>query len=151
MKLHRNEQGLLRGDLEYDVGFPATVNAEITPVLYPCSNCGSISFHVVVVQPTGLGFKLPFFKKPLVTTSKDFGLVCNDCTCTSGITGRGFVALLERRVVPRMICDAIDRFYESVPNAPKAYTAGFTSFIIAQFDGDADLLASFLSVYSREK
>lgn len=150
MKLHRNEQGLLRGDLEYDVGFPATVKPEITPIVYPCSNCGSLSLHVVIEQPTGLGFKLPFARKPLATTGKDFGLICNACTCTTGITGRRLVDMLERRVVPRQICEAIDRYFETVPDAPKAYTSGFAAFVAQQFEGDTDLLASFLSVYSRE-
>lgn len=150
MKLHRNEQGLLRGDIQYDVGFPATVKPEITPIVYPCANCGAISFHVVIEQPTGVGLKLPFARKPLATTGKDFGLICNDCTCTTGITGRRLVDMLERRIVPRQICEAIDRYYESVADAPKAYTAGFAAFVADQFDGDSDLIASFLSVYSRE-
>lgn len=151
MKLHRNEQGLLRGDLQYDVGFPATVKPEITPVVYPCSSCGMLTFHVVVEQPTGLGIKLPFARKPLATTGRDYGLVCNSCTTTTGITGRRFLEMLERRIVPREICNAIDRFLEAIPNAPKAYTGGFTAFMLQQFQqGDPDLISSFVSVYSAE-
>ena len=150
MKIHRNEQALLRGDLEYDFVFPATVKPEITPILYPCPNCGSLSLHIVIEQPTGLAIKLPFSRKPLATTGKDFGLICNDCTCTTGITGRRLVELLERRVVPRQICEAIDRYFETVPDAPKAYTSGFAAFVAQQFQGNSDLLASYLSVYSRE-
>jgi hypothetical protein len=149
MKLHRNEQGLLRGDLQYDVGFPATVKPEIAPVVYPCANCGTLTFHVVVEQPTGLGIKLPFARKPLATTGKDYGLVCNSCTSTTGITGRHLIEMLERRVVPRDICAAIDRFLEGIPNVPNAYAEGFTAFMAQQFEGESDLVATFVSVYSR--
>ena len=150
MKPQRNEQGLLRGDLQYDVGFPATVKPEITPVLYPCPSCGSLTFHVVAEQPTGLAIKLPFSRKPLVSTGKEFGLVCNNCTATTGISGRRFVEKLERRIVPREICAVVDRFLEVTPGAPKAYADGFASFIGQIFEGNAGLVASFISVYSRE-
>ena len=59
MKLHRNEHGLLRGDIKYDVGFPATVMPHILPVVYPCMRCGTLTLHVAVQQPTGLSFKFP--------------------------------------------------------------------------------------------
>jgi len=151
MKLHRNEHGLLRGDLDYGVGFPATVKADITPVLYPCSKCGSIAVHVVIEQPTGLGIKIPFARKPLATMGKDYGLVCNGCTSTTGISGRRFVDMLERRIVPREICDAIDRYFETIDNAPSAYSEGFTAFMLQQFDGNREFMASCLSVYSPEQ
>ncbi|MEW4530452.1 hypothetical protein [Maioricimonas sp. JC845] len=150
MKLCRNQQGLLRGDIEYDTGFPATVKANITPVVYPCSNCGSLSLHVVVEQPTGLGIKLPFARKPLATTGKVFGLVCNDCTCTTGITGHRFVDMLEHRVVPRQIFEAIDRYIEMCPDAPRAYTEAFAAFMAQHCGNESGLIASFLAVYSRE-
>lgn len=150
MRLHRNELGLLRGDLEYDVGFPATVKPEITPVLFPCTNCGGLTLHVAVEQPTGLGIKLPFARKPLATTSKSYGLVCNSCTCTTGLTGRRLIDLLERRIAPIEVCRAIDRFCEGISGAVPAYGDGFNRFVIGLFDGDHDLIATCTSVYQRE-
>lgn len=149
MQLHRNDKGLLRGDLEYDVGFPATVLPEITPILYPCSNCGGITLHVAVEQPTGVGFKLPFAKKPLATLSKDYGLVCNICTCTTGISGRNVIDSLERRVAPPAICDAVDRFCHGMPGAVPAFSDGFTAFVVDLFEDDQDLVAACTSVYVR--
>jgi len=150
VEVYRNEQGLLRGDLQYDVGFPATVRPDIAPIVYPCATCGTLKFHVLVEQPVGLFIRLPFARKPLASTGKDYGLICNSCTCTTGVTGRHLVELLERRIVPRGICAAIDRFLEGIPNAPRAYGPGFTAYATQHFEGDPDLIASFLSVYSAQ-
>ena len=150
MKLHRNEQGLLRGDIEYDVGFPATVKPEITPVIYPCTNCAGLTLHVAIEQPTGVGIKLPFTRKPLASTGRDFGIVCNNCTCTTGISGREIIESLERRVVPRQICEGIDRFCSGMPGFVPAYTEGFVPFIMSVFDDDDDgVIAASTAVYSR--
>jgi hypothetical protein len=150
MTLHRDQHGLLRGDIEYNTGFPATVLPHISPILFPCSRCGTVTFHIAVEQPTGLAFKLPFAKKPLAATGKDYGIVCNDCTCTTGIRGRSVIDKLERRIVPTQICEAIDRFFETVADAPKAYTPGFAKFIVSDSSDPDDFLLTCLSVYRRE-
>lgn len=150
MKLHRNEHGLLRGDLEYDVGFAATVLPHIAPIVFPCAQCGDITFHVVIEQPTGLAFKLPFAKKPLAAAGKDYGLICNVCTCTTGISGRRFFQMLEQRIVPQEICQAIDRFFETEPDAPRAYGEGFAKWLVPQMEGDDAYLSTILAVYRRE-
>jgi hypothetical protein len=149
MSLTRDQNGLLRGDLQYDVGFPATVLAHITPVLYPCPNCGSVTLHVVVEQPTGLAIKIPFVSKPLASTGKEYGLVCNGCTVTAGISGKRLLQQLEQRIVPIEICRALDRFFEAMPGVPAAYGDGFAGFIAPHFEGDAVFMATCLSVYRR--
>jgi hypothetical protein len=151
MTLERDQNGILRGDLQYDVGFPATVLSHITPVLYPCTSCGIVTLHVVVEQPTGLAIKIPFVCKPLASTGKDFGLVCNDCTVTAGINGKALLSTLEQRIVPTEICRTLDRFFENVPNAPLAYGDGFAGFLLPHFEGDTTFIATFLSIYRRQK
>lgn len=151
MKLHRNESGLLRGDLEYDVGFPATVMSEITPIVFPCSDCGGITLHVTVQQPTGLGFKLPFARKPLATLSRDYGLVCNLCTTTTGISGKQIIDLLQSRIAPPQVCDALDKFCHGMQGTVPAFTEGFTAFVTDMFEDDKSLVAACTAVYTRPK
>jgi hypothetical protein len=151
MTLTRDHNGVLRGDLQYDVGFPATVLPQIAPVLYPCPNCGTVMFHVVVEQPTGLAIKIPFVSKPLASTGKEFGLVCNTCTTTAGISGKTLFQNLELRIIPTEICRALDRFFESMPEAPPAYGEGFAAFLLPHLEGDPAFLATCLSVYRRQK
>ena len=140
----------MRGDLEYDTGFPATVMSNITPIIFPCSQCGTITLHVAVEQPTGLALKIPFARKPLAATGRSYGIVCNDCTCTTGIGSTSLIDKLEKRIVPREVCEAIDRFFESVPDTPKAYTNGFVQFIASITDQPDEFLITCLSVYNRE-
>jgi len=151
MKLHRNENGLLRGDLEYDVGFPATVIPEITPIVFPCTNCGGITLHVAMQQPTGVGIKLPFARKPLATLSKEYGLICNACTCTTGISGRRIIDLLESRIAPPEVCQALDNFCHGMPGAVPAFSEGFAAFVSELFGESCSLVAACTSVYTRPK
>jgi hypothetical protein len=149
LKLHRDENGLLRGDLDYGVGFPATVMPEITPIVFPCTSCAGITLHISVQQPTGLGFKLPFMRKPLASLSKDYGLVCNVCATTTGISGKRIIDLLQYRIAPPEVCDAIDRFCHGMKGAVPAFSEGFTAFVAELFDDDKNLVAACTSVYSR--
>lgn len=150
MDADRDENGILRGDLQYDVGFPATIRSDIVPVFYPCPKCGTLTLHVVVEQPTGLAIKIPFMRKPLASTGKDYGLICNDCTATAGISGKPFADKLMNRVVPAEICRAIDTFCADQPGAAKAYTEAFAKFFLPLIDGDASYVATCLAVYRRE-
>lgn len=148
--LNRDEHGQLRGDIDYGVGFPATVVGHILPIVYPCMRCGTLTLHVVIEQPHGLAIKLPFARKPIASTGRDYALICNSCTCTSGIHGRAFVEKLERRIVPTEICLAVDKFCELVPGAPGAYSQGFARFMASLFGEPTDFLVTCLSVYRRE-
>jgi len=148
--LTRDANGVLRGDLQYDEGFPATVLTHISPVLYPCPNCGGATLHVVVEQPTGLAIKTPFVAKPLAATGKEYGLVCNECTMTTGIKGRELLSYLEQRVVPKEICRTLDRFFESEPGACPAYADGFSAIVLPLFGDDNGFMATCLAVYRRE-
>jgi hypothetical protein len=149
MQPQRNEHGVLRGDLDYDIGFPVTVIERITPVMFPCPRCGELTLHVAVEQPTGLAIKIPFARKPLVSTGKDYGLICNECTSITNVRGRDVIDKLAERIVPREICDAIDRFFEIVPDCPKAYAEGFARHI-ARDDVPNEFMLTCLSVYRRE-
>lgn len=44
-----------------------------------CENCGNETEHVLVDQPYGLGFGIPFMKRPLVSTNRAYFLACPTC------------------------------------------------------------------------
>ena len=152
MEPGRDDKGILYGDLEYDEGFSCTVLSHVTPVLFPCVNCGTIELHVIFEQPTGPAIKLIFVRKPLVSLMKAYGLVCNECA-SIGIGGgsKQMLTKLESRIVPHEICRALDSFLEAVPGSQPAYSPGFTEFILSMYDDiDMAYIASVLSVYRRE-
>ena len=76
----RDVHEVLTGDLDYGGGFPVTILSGIPPVLYVCSDCSAVSFHVVGEQHAGLGIKIPFARKPIASTGKQYFLICNNCT-----------------------------------------------------------------------
>jgi hypothetical protein len=53
------------------------------PVRRLCDNCNNVTDHVLVDQPYGIGFGLPFSKRPLRCMHRAYGLACP--TCTSGV------------------------------------------------------------------
>jgi len=65
--------------------------------------------HVAWEQPIGRGIKLPFAKKPLATTGKDKGIMCNWCTTFASLPA-GIIEKLEMGIVPREITEAIEKW-----------------------------------------
>jgi hypothetical protein len=107
MKIKRNDDGIVYGDLDVDGSFPATVRSEIAPVLCNCGVCERYRWHVVAVQPYGLNYKLPFARKPLLSTGKARLLVCN--TCINITDNEDHIAdMLKDGVVATVICDDLD-------------------------------------------
>jgi hypothetical protein len=45
-----------------------------------CGNCENAINHVLMNQPSGVGFSLSFSKRPFCSTHRAYGLVCPICT-----------------------------------------------------------------------
>lgn len=45
-----------------------------------CENCGNITDHVLVDQPCGIGFGIPFMKRPLWSINRAYALACPTCS-----------------------------------------------------------------------
>ncbi len=93
---------------------------------------------------------MPFIKKPLASTGKDYGLICNICTCVSGVSGKRTFELLQSRIAPPEVCLAVDKFCAVSPDAVPAFSEGFASYISKYFE-DPDQVVTFTSVYARPK
>jgi hypothetical protein len=120
---------ILKGDLHYGRGYPVTIVWHI-PVLYGCRACDGFTMHVVGVQPTGIGIKIPFVRKPLAMTGKTYYLICNACTNIAGELSKEAVAKLQKLVIPAEITDVLDFYWSQVfPDAPRPYTEGFPEFV----------------------
>lgn len=61
-----------------------------------CENCKNSTEHVLVDQPTGLGFGLPFAKRPLWSSHRLYGLVCPTCSWLTEITKDEAQALIRK-------------------------------------------------------
>ncbi len=150
----RDAHGLLKGDLHYNVGFPVTILSHITPLLHGCTECEAITLHVVGEQPTGPGIKVPFMRKPLATLSKSYTLICNNCTQIAGAVPKDVVAKLENRIMPTELCEPLDAFFGTIPDAPPTYTKEFPRFYLSiNPDEDEETKSYFLwilSLYKRE-
>jgi hypothetical protein len=66
------------------------------PVRRPCDNCKNVTDHVLMDQPQGLGFGLPFSKRPLWSTHRAYGLVCPTCRSAVEISKDVALALIRR-------------------------------------------------------
>lgn len=145
---HRNADGLLRGTLDYGQGNRLSIVEHVLPVVLPCMNCKSLTYHVLGSEHAGLGFSIPFVGT-LASTHKRYGFVCNDCTVISGVNGGSrMLQSLEARVLPAEVCDRIDRFLAAIPGAPLAYSPGFAKFVISVEEKKPEDLA-WLTGYRR--
>lgn len=107
MKIRRNDDGVVYGDLDVGGTFPATVRSDLAPVLVTCGTCVRQRWHVVAVQKGGLVFKIPFARKPLASSHKAVMFVCNTCLDTS-TDEDGLVEKLEAGIVAAEICNDLD-------------------------------------------
>lgn len=160
MKARRNELGFIVGDLDYGgTSYPVTMIETCVPLLYVCSKCNAITYHIVGEQPTGVGFKLPFTRKPLATTGgKGYHLICNECTMIARQLDNEEMEKVQGRIIPNSILKTLDSFFRMVENIPKAYTSEFPKFW-AGFQSsksddltpeDLNHIVTILSVYRRE-
>jgi hypothetical protein len=153
--IKRDEMGILVGDLDYGCAYPVTIIPHIAPFLYPCLKCGALAFHFVGEQHAGLGIRIPFARKPLVSTGKAFYFVCNTCMTLVGQLSNDAVAKLQNRILPEEIGNACDAFYSIAPDAPPPYAKGFAEhFLLACGAPDQetrDYLLVLLSRYRRER
>ena len=98
---NRDENGILVGSFEQDSGeFPIDVVRKFVPFLYPCERCQELQFHVVGEQHAGIGLKIPFMRKPLVSTHKQCLAICNKCTNISTELPRDVISKLESGLIP---------------------------------------------------
>jgi hypothetical protein len=144
-RVYRDKDGLLRGTLDYDGGGRITIVDHIVPVLLPCVKCNAFLFHVLGSEHAGLGFQIPFVGT-VASTHKRYGLLCNDCTTMSGVYGYDLLRVLESRILPASVCDPLDRILAIRPDAPPAYSRGFTAFMCSlnpEWGNDATWLAAY--------
>ncbi|MBN2577631.1 MAG: hypothetical protein JXB10_01390 [Pirellulales bacterium] len=153
--MNRDKNRILYGDLVYERrNWPITVLSSIPPILYPCTNCGSITLHVVGEQPTGIGIQIPFTKKPLASTGRGYHLICNECTTISTQLKKETITMLESRIIPVELCDPIDAYFRADPNCPIPYTKEFPNYFVNQCPPGIDntylvFITTILSVYRR--
>jgi hypothetical protein len=146
-RLYRNDEGMLRGTLDYDGG-PVTIVEHVLPLLFPCVQCNSLTFHVVGSEHAGLGIRFPFIGT-VASTHKRYGLICNLCTTTSGVIAYNLLRYLEMRIVPNYVCEPLDRFLAVRPDAVPGYSRNFTAFMCA-VDPEFAHEATWIAAYRRE-
>jgi|GEM_PF-2462258 len=61
-----------------------------------CDNCKNACDHVLVDQPTGLGFGIPFMKRPLWSSHRAYGLACPTCSWTTPLSKDEAQALIRQ-------------------------------------------------------
>jgi hypothetical protein len=148
---NRDENGVLIGSFKQARGsYPIDIVRHIVPFLFPCQQCRSLVFHVVGEQHAGIGIKLPFASKPLVSVGKGFHAICNTCTMINTQIPRQVVEKLERGVIPL----EISNMYATVCNPPEPYTDGFLDVFLALFSDSGERTLAFarkcLEFYHRE-
>lgn len=146
-RAYRDKEGMLRGSLDYDGGGTIRIVEHIIPVLLPCTTCNSLTFHLLGSEHAGLGFQIPFVGT-VASTHKRYGLICNNCTVTSGIYGYDLLRALESRVLPASVCTRLDKFLAIRPDAPPGYSRGFAAFM-CEVNPEYANEATWLSAYGR--
>ena len=59
-----------------------------------CSHCNNTREHILVEQPYGVSFGLPFMSKPLWSSHKAFALMCPVCLTTEPISSADATKLI---------------------------------------------------------
>ena len=144
---YRDQKGKLCGTLDYGGGSRVHMVEHVVPVMLPCVKCESLTFHLLGSEHAGLGIQIPFMGT-VASTHKRYGLLCNNCTITSGIYSYDLLKHMESRVLPASVCDVLDRFLSAVPNAPLGYSKRFTAFI-CEVNPDFLNNATWLAAYRR--
>jgi hypothetical protein len=143
-KARRDDRGLISGTLDYGSS-KVTVVEHVVPILFPCTDCRLLTWHVLGSEHAGLGFHIPFVGT-VASTHKRYGLLCNICTTISGVSGCDLLKHFESKVLPQSVCAPIDRFLAINPHAPPAYSKGFAAFmckIDPSYREDAVALAAY--------
>jgi hypothetical protein len=147
-RAYRDKDHLLHGELHY--GGEAYVNIVdgVLPVLYPCVSCRDITFHVLGSEHAGLCIRIPIVGKRVASTHKKYGLLCNDCTTLSGLATYDLRRCLEARVIPKYVCDGLDRCLAVDPKAPPGYSSRFAQYM-ASLNPEWSQVATIISAYRR--
>ena len=61
-----------------------------------CENCNNVTDHNLVDQPTGIGFGIPFTKRPLWSSHRAYYLMCPTCSWGERISKDEAQALIRR-------------------------------------------------------
>ena len=147
----RDANGILMGS--FDQGWrsqPIDIVSHIVPFLYPCAECQSLRLHVVGTQQTGVGIKLPFARRNLISTGRGYQAICNSCTNISSVLPKEVVQQLENGIISAQIC----AMYAGVSDPPEPYTQGFLERFLASNQGASEKLLAYLKTilghYRRE-
>lgn len=147
-KAYRDKDNLLHGELHYGGEAYVTIVDDVLPVLYPCVRCRDITFHVLASEHAGLCIRIPIVGKRVASTHKKYGLLCNDCTTLTGIAAYDLRKWLESRVIPKYVCDGLDRFLATDPRAPLGYSRTFAAYMIS-LNSAWNEVATILTAYRR--
>ena len=148
---NRDQNGVLVGS--FDQGrraFPIDILRHIVPFLYPCQECQALKFHVMGEQHAGIGFKIPFMRKPLASTGKVHQAICNTCTNINTVIPDDAFRKLEQGIIPTQI----SAMYAVVCDPPEPYTDGFAENFLGRHPEAGDKTIAFvrkcLVAYRRE-
>jgi hypothetical protein len=71
-----------------------------TTAALDCDNCSNPTKHVLVDQPHGIGFGIPFMSRPLWSSHRAYALACPICGNISATVSKDQAkALMEGRVI----------------------------------------------------
>jgi hypothetical protein len=126
---HRDKYGFLTGSFDHE-SFSNSIDVldDIEPFLFPCGGCNAIVFHVAVAQE--LGIERPLTPKLVVSTSKAYAALCNDCTMKNSLLSEDMVWMMRRMLLPSQILNLLMQF--SKPGWPVPYS---TAHIEQMVDG----------------
>jgi hypothetical protein len=126
----RDQFGFLTGSFEQTGrSCPIDVLPDIEPFLFPCERCSQIVFHVAAQQAAGIGVKLPFAQRPLITSRKERVALCNTCTTINTRLTDEMILKLSNDLIPIQMCN----LYEQVCSGmPRPYSDEFSSHFLAE-------------------
>lgn len=123
---HRDQLGFLTGSFNQGwLSYPVDVLTDIRPFLFPCQNCRAILLHVAAEQHSGLGFKLPFASRPIVSSGRKLFALCNACIHVSSELTDALIQKLGQRVIPTQFCNVYTQL--ASPEIPALYSEAFVN------------------------
>jgi hypothetical protein len=101
-----------------------------------------IGFHVAAEQHAGLTFKLPFTRKPLLSTGKGYHALCNECTTINSELTEEIVHKLRNGVLPAQICNLFLQICK--PDVPVPYSGSFIDGWVEAIPADRTDLRNYV-------
>jgi hypothetical protein len=139
----RDRNGILTGEFPQERGqFPITILSDIRPFVFPCENCKGLTIHVVGEQHAGIGIKIPFFSKPLVSTGKGYHALCNTCTWINSKLTQDMVYKLKGGILPIEITNLYHDL--KMLDAPAPYSEEFIQAFLASLSKERDSVKKYI-------